>query len=64
MKQNRSWKIIKVAQKIKSNVGNGGKIWEWNKNFREKIKHFILLSVKKKRNRMLIADYRRIQKTS
>ena len=28
MKQNRSRKIIKVVQKIKSNVGNGGKIWE------------------------------------
>ena len=28
MKENRSKKIIKVAQQIKSNVDNGGKIWE------------------------------------
>ena len=28
MKENRSRRIIKVAQQIKSNVDNGGKIWE------------------------------------
>ena len=28
MKENRSKKIIKVAQQIKSNVDNGGRIWE------------------------------------
>ena len=28
MKKNRSWRIIKVIQKIKSNEDNGGKIWE------------------------------------
>ena len=28
MKENRSWRIIKVIQKIKSNEDNGGKIWE------------------------------------
>ena len=27
-KENRSSRIIKVAQEIKSNVDNGGKIWE------------------------------------
>ena len=28
MKENRSRRIIKAAQKMKSNVDNGGKIWE------------------------------------
>ena len=28
MKENRTRKIIKVTQPIKSNVDNGGKIWE------------------------------------
>ena len=28
MKENRSRRIIKVAQQIKSNVDNGEKIWE------------------------------------
>ena len=34
MKENRSWRIIKVIQKIKSNEDNGGKIWEIKAKFR------------------------------
>ena len=30
MKENRSRRIIKVAQQIKSIADNGGKIWELN----------------------------------
>ena len=30
MTENRSRRIIKVAQQIKPNVDNGGKIWEVN----------------------------------
>ena len=33
MKENRSRRIIKVAQQIKSNVDNGGKIWEMKQKF-------------------------------
>ena len=36
MKENRSRRIIKVAQQIKSNVDNGGKIWEVNRKFQRK----------------------------
>ena len=47
MKENRSRRIIKVAQKIKSNVDNGGKIWEIKRKVQKKIKHFILSTMKK-----------------
>ena len=47
MKENRSRRIIKVAQQIKSNIDNGGKIWEIKRKFREKIKHLILSKMKK-----------------
>ena len=36
MKENRSRRIIKVAQQIKSNVDNGGKIWEFKQNFQRR----------------------------
>ena len=36
MKENRSRRIIKVAQQIKSNVDNGGKILEFKQNFQRK----------------------------
>ena len=36
MKENRSRRIIKVAQQIKSNVDNGGKIWEIKRKVQRK----------------------------
>ena len=36
MKENRSRRIIKVAQQIKSNVDNGGKIWEVKRKVQRK----------------------------
>ena len=36
MKEIRSRKIIKVAQQIKSNVNNGGKIWEIKRKVQRK----------------------------
>ena len=36
MKENRSKRIIKVAQQIKSNVDNGGKIWEVKRKVQRK----------------------------
>ena len=36
MKENRSKSIIKVAQQIKSNVDNGGKIWEIKRKVQRK----------------------------
>ena len=36
MKENRSRRIIKVAQQIKSNVENEGKIWEVKRKIQRK----------------------------
>ena len=36
MKENRSRRIIKVAQQIRSNVDNGGKIWEVKRKVQRK----------------------------
>ena len=36
MKENRSRRIIKIAQQIKSGVDNGGKIWELKRRFQRK----------------------------
>ena len=36
MKENRSRRIIKVAQQIKSNVENEGKIWEVKREIQRK----------------------------
>ena len=36
IKENRSRRIIKVAQQIKSNVDNGGKIWEVKRKVQRK----------------------------
>ena len=36
MKEKRSRRIIKVAQQIKSNVDNGGKIWEIKRKVQRK----------------------------
>ena len=36
MKENRSRRIIKVTQQIKSNVDNGGKIWEVKRKIQRK----------------------------
>ena len=36
MKENRSRRIIKVAQQIKSNVDNEGKIWEIKRKVQRK----------------------------
>ena len=36
MKENRNKRIIKVAQQIKSNVNNGGKIWEIKRKVQRK----------------------------
>ena len=36
MKENRNRRIIKVAQQIKSNVDNGGKIWETKQKVQRK----------------------------
>ena len=36
MKKNRSSRIIRAAQQIKSNVDNGGKIWEIKQKFQRK----------------------------
>ena len=47
MKENRSRRIIKVAQQIKSNVDNGRKYGKLNKKFRGKITHLILSKMKK-----------------
>ena len=43
MKKNRSRRIIEVAQQRKSNVDNGGKIWE----VKRKIKYLMLSKMKK-----------------
>ena len=36
MKEKRSRRIIKVIQQIKSNVDNGGKIWEFKRKLQRK----------------------------
>ena len=38
IKENRSRRIIKVVQKIKSNVDSGGKIWEIKQKLQKKMK--------------------------
>ena len=47
MKENRSRRIIKVAQQIKSIVENEEKNGKLNEKFREKIKHLILSKMNK-----------------
>ena len=62
MKENRSRRIIKVAQQIKSNVGNGGKIWEINRKVqRKKLNTLYYQRWKKQQNRVFIPDLRGIQ---
>ena len=43
MKENRSKRIIKVAQQIKSNVDNGGKIWEIKRKIQRKNQTCLIL---------------------
>ena len=59
--ENRSRRIIKVAQKIKSNVDSGGKIWEIKQKLQKKMKQPIISKMKKQQNRMFIPDFREVQ---
>ena len=62
MKENRSKRIIKVAQQIKSNVDNGGKIWEIKQKIQRKNQTCLILPrIKKQQNQMFITDFRGIQ---
>ena len=62
MKENRSKRIIKVAQQIKSNVDNGGKIWEIKRKIQRKNQTCLILPrIKKQQNQMFITDFRGMQ---
>ena len=60
--KNRSRRIIKVAQQIKSNVDNGGKIWEikWNVQ-RKKSNISYYQRWKQQQNRIFIPYFRGVQ---
>ena len=57
MKENRSRGIIKVAQQIKSNVDNGGKIWGIKRKIVQKNQTHAI----KDENNRIITDFRGIQ---
>ena len=62
MKENRARRIIKVAQQIKSNVDNGGKIWDIKRKVQRKNQTaHTIKDEKKQQNRMSIPDFRGIQ---
>ena len=60
MKENRCRSIIKVAQQIKSNLDNGGEIWEIKRKLQRKNQAPHIIKDEKK-NLMFIPDFRGIQ---
>ena len=61
MKENRSRRIIKIAQLTKSNVDNGGEIWEIRWKVQEnKSNNSYYQRWKRQQNPMFIPDFRGI----
>ena len=61
MDEYRNRGIIKVAQQMKSNVSNVGKIWEIKQKVQRKSQALYTIKMKKQQNRMFIPNVRRTQ---